>query len=545
MRHIERRETWQVISISVLVLALSSVPYLLGYFASDADWKFGGLVIDLDDGYSHLAKMQQGAANGWRYHILFTPEEHPGAYLNTFYVGLGHLSSAFDLSVFQTYQLARLVCGLGLLASAYVFVSSFLEIREQRLTAFLLICFSSGLGWLVLLTGSPTLRGLSPMDFWLMEAYTFFTLMTFPHVSAAVALLLIFFLLALDCWRSFRVGRLLLSSLVLLAICVIQPFMALLVDVALGSYWVFLLVLRKRVPGREALSLITWALVPLPSSIYYFRAFSGDPVFRAWANQNILPSPPPTYLILGYGAVLILAIVGAALAVRRQWERMLFPVAWFMSSLVLMYAPFTLQRRMLEGLHIPLCTLATVGLFEYLVPATLRSRWLQKLRQWRGYTRQGLRRLLVFTVVMSTVPSSLLLVARASALVVQADSALFYRATEIEAMDWLANNTRPQDTVLASYEVGRGIPGRIGHRVFMGHFIETVEVQRKQMLTASFFQADSTDESRRSMLKEYSIHYVFHGPRERQLGDFEAPAADYLSPVYRNSDVTIYRVGTP
>ncbi|HEM61480.1 MAG TPA: hypothetical protein ENO24_04245 [Chloroflexi bacterium] len=542
MPEIERRQLWQVICISVLVMALSSVPYLLGYLASDADWKFGGLVIDLDDGHSHLAKMQQGAANGWRYHILFTPEDHPGAYLNTFYVGLGQLSSACGLSVFQTYQLARLVCGLGLLVSAYVFVSSCLEIREQRLTAFLLICFSSGLGWSVLLTGSATLRGLSPMDFWLMEAYTFFTLMTFPHVSAAVALLLIFFLLALGYWRSFHVGRLLLSSLVLLAICVIQPFMVLLVDVVLGFYWVSLLVLHKRIPGREALSLMTWALVPLPPNLYYLQAFNGDPVFRAWAAQNILPSPPPTHLVLGYGIMLLLAIVGAALAIRRRSERMLFPIAWSMSSLLLMYAPFTLQRRMLEGVHIPLCILATVGLFEYLVPAILRSRWLQRLQLWHRYTRQGLRRLLVFAMVMSTVPSSLFLVARASVLAVQADSALFYRATEIEAMDWLASNTHPQATVLASYEVGRGIPGRIGHRVFMGHFIETVEVHRKRMLAAGFFQADTTDESRRSMLSEYGIRYVFHGPSEKEMGQFDPSGAPYLKAVYRNELVTIYMV---
>ncbi|MGB9299377.1 MAG: hypothetical protein WCD51_02160, partial [Anaerolineae bacterium] len=110
-----RREILGVVGIAIVVVAISSVPYLLGYLSATQDTEFGGFLIDLDDSYSHLAKMQQGVWDGWRYRILFTPEEHPGAYLNTFYVALGKLSVLLHLSLIQTYQLARLICGLALL----------------------------------------------------------------------------------------------------------------------------------------------------------------------------------------------------------------------------------------------------------------------------------------------------------------------------------------------------------------------------------------------------------------------------------------------
>jgi hypothetical protein len=540
-----RREILQATGIAAVVVTVSSLPYLLGYLSAAPGTEFGGFVIDLDDCYSHLAKMQQGAGDGWVYRILFTPEEHPGAYLNTFYIAQGKLSAALHLSLIATYQLARLVTGLAMLVCAYLFISVSLQTREARLTAYLLVCFSSGLGWLVLLlTRSSTLLGLSPMDFWLMEAYTFFTVLTFPHTSAAVALLLAFFLLALRYLETFQPRTLLWSALALLGLCVIHPFMALVVDVALGVYWTLILLIRQRTPRREFLAILTWALTPLPLIAYYLWAFASDPVFRYWSAQNILPTPPFIHLTSGYGLVLLLGILGAIRVVRRKNERQLFLVAWASSALLLAYAPFAIQRRMVEGLHVPLCILATIGLLELLLPALLKSDWLARFARWRGYRREGLRRFLVFSAIIATFPSSLYLLIGASSMALGHHPGLFHGLREIEAIDWFKDNTERTDTVLASYDIGGLIPARTGNRVFMGHFIETVQLERKRELAASFFQANTSDDFRRALLTEYGIHYVFHGPAERQLGDFDPSTFDYLTPAYRNPEVTIYRVGS-
>ena len=539
-----RREILAVVAIAAVVVAISAVPYLLGYLSATPDTEFGGFVIDLDDSYSHLAKMQQGVWDGWRYRILFTPEEHPGAYLNTFYVALGKLSVLLHLSLIQTYQLARLTCGLALLVTSYAFLSLFLKSREGRLVAYLLICFSSGLGWLVLLTGSATLAGLSPIDFWLMDAYTFFAILTFPHLTAAMTLLVLLSLLAVWLVESSRLWPLLVGSLALVGLVVIQPFAAALVDGILAVYWALLFLRRHRPPLREALAFAVWALVPLPLLAYYYKAFIGDPVFQSWSAQNILPSPPFVHLLVGYGLVVLLAIWGMVHVIRHGGERALLLIAWVGSALLLAYLPFALQRRMVEGLHIPLCVLATVGLFEYALPALMRMSWVQRLAAWRQYQAPGLRRLLLFSAVALTVPSSLYLLLGSSLAAIHHDPSLYYGLGETEAVDWLGSNTERTDTVLASYAIGRLIPARAGNRVFVGHFIETVEVERKRELTALFFNSDTSDGFRHTLLSEYGIRYVFHGPRERQLGDFEPSTCECLLPAYRNSEVTIYRVDT-
>ncbi len=542
MSEIPRRELAHATVIAMLVVSLSSVPYLIGYLSAAPGTVFSGFVVDLDDCSSHLAKMQQGSWDGWTYRILFTPEDHPGAILNTFYVGLGKLASLLGFSLIQIYQLARLACGLGLLLTAYLFIASFVEGRERRLTAFLLVCLSSGLGWLVLLIGSPTLAGLSPIDFWLMEAYTFFTIFTFPHMAAAVALLLLFFVLALRDLAAPRIPLLLSSVVALLALCAIQPFMALLVDAALAAYWVLLVWARREVPWREGLTLCTWGVVPLPLIAYYLRAFDIDPVFRSWSAQNILPSPPVLHLALGYGIVLALAALGAVFVIRQRNEKRLFLVAWVTIGLLLMYVPFKLQRRMVEGLHVPLCVLATVGLLDYVVPTALRARWMERIAEWRGYEAKGFRRFLVFLLIAATLPSTLFLVADSSVRALDSGSALFYTTGEIEAIHWLKYNTLRTDTVLASYEMGRLIPARAGNRVFMGHFIETVEVNHKKILANTFFQSQTSNGFRLELLEEYNISYVLHGPSEARMGDFDPSAATYLSLSYSNDEVEVYRV---
>jgi hypothetical protein len=500
MSDFKRREILAVVGMAIVVVAISTVPYALGCLAAGPELEFGGFLIDLDDSYSYVSAMQQGIGGGWRYQVLYTPEDHPGAYLHTFYILLGKLSVPMGLSPTEMYHLCRLCCALALLLAAYLFLSLFLQTPQVRLAALSLIGFSSGLGWVVLLTGSTTVRGLSPMDFWLTDAYTFFTLFTFPHSSAAVALLLVFFFMAVRYVETPRLRTLLLAGVTLVCLSVIHPFTSLLVDGVLAAYWILLLLHRREVPRGEAAAFAVWVLMPAPLVVYYSSAFTSDPVLANWAAQNILPSPPVTFLLLGYGVLCPLALGGGVRTLQRWDERRTLLVAWVLAALILLYVPFSLQRRMLEGLHVPVCILATIGLFECMAPQVAKSGLTSRVARWRGYTNQGLTNLILFSVIVAIFPSSLWIVAAGSASVFTHDPELFSQREEVEAIDWMGQNTASTDTILASYTVGRYVPARIGHRVFMGHFHETVQLKDKLRLAASFFREETSDRDRRLLL---------------------------------------------
>jgi len=361
-----------------------------------------------------------------------------------------------------------------------------------------------------------------------MDAYTFFTILTFPHSAAAVALLLLFLSLALRHIETPRLWTLTLGIVSLLCVCIIHPFTALLVDGILLVYWVFLAMHRRSVPRREGLSSAVWVLAPLSLIAYYQSAFIGDPVLANWSIQNILPSPPVTHLLLGYGILSPLALAGAIHLIREGQERRLLLVAWVVAAVVLLYVPFTLQRRMVEGLHVPLCILATVGLFAYLVPQVTRSVLAQRFARWRGYGSEGLQRLFLFSIIVAAFPSKIYLVAGHSAAVLSHRPTLYYERDEVEAVGWLRENTSATDTVLASYRIGRYVPARAAKRVFIGHFHKTVRLEEKERLADTFYQDMSGDEARLRLLSKYGIRYVFRGPEERQVGDLDPSTCEFL-----------------
>ena len=110
------------------------------------------------------------------------------------------------------------------------------------------------------------------------------------------------------------------------------------------------------------------------------------------------------------------------------------------------------------------------------------------------------------------------------------------------ALDWLGEQTGWNETVLAGPETGNPIPGRIGHRVVIGHWIETVDYSGKLESVSRFYSTGMSNAERIDLLNRWGVAYVFFGPEEQGIGDFYPDAVDYLVPVYRNDVCAVYRV---
>jgi uncharacterized membrane protein len=153
-----------------------------------------------------------------------------------------------------------------------------------------------------------------------------------------------------------------------------------------------------------------------------------------------------------------------------------------------------------------------------------------------------LRRFIVTIIVLVTVPSNLLLLLGNSLEVAKCEPPIFHDVEELEAINWLKENTSHQDIVLSSYETGNLIPARSGNRVFLGHGSETIRLEEKRLIVEKFFKSKTSDAYRVGILKDYKISYVFFGPRERGLGDFEPGGKPYLSEVFSNGSYILFEV---
>lgn len=509
-----------------LVVLVSTIPYLAGYLAQTPEARFGGVLLDRPDYHSHLAKMWQGYRGRWEYRLLFTPEEHEGACLQTFYIALGHLARLFGLGLPLTYQIARVAFGFLMLLSVYRFIARFVPSVRTRRVAFLLATTASGLGWLMEAVAPTPPGGISPMDFWLLDGFTYLAVLTSPHFCVAIGLLLAVFLLLLGRPDGPSPGKAALAVLASLALGIVHPYALLLSDLLPALYWSVEGLRTRRVVWRGLATVAVMAGAQAPLLAYDLWVFRTQPVFAGWAVQNVTLSPPPHIYLQGYGILLALGAIGVATQTHQGRQGLAFPLLWIGAVAVLAYLPWNLQRRFLEGVQVPLGSLAGIGLV-----------WLVE----RGLASERGRRLALAGTVALAMVSNLYLTAGLTLAAAVRAPALFWPADLVAAVDWLGKNTAPEETVLSGPDVGNLIPARIGHRVVMGHGMETVDYKGKREAVERFFSTTISDGERLSLLEKWGVVWVFYGPEERGMGGFDPRAVPWLEPAFRSRETVVYR----
>jgi hypothetical protein len=551
--HVTRREWLWALAWAAAALLLSSVPYLLGAALSSDARVFGGFVLGVEDMYSYLAKMGEGARGAWLFHIVYTSEPHPGALFFLFHLLLGKVAAIaaglggwrLTETMVVVYHVARVVFGVLLLLTVYRFAAMFTALRAMRRLAFLIVAFSGGLGWLLLLMGQPNWLGSSPVDLILPEGFTFLVLYALPHIALGRTLLLAGFIvlwntLSPDSSPQPGKGRWLLAGLFWLAMGLIVPFYVAVAWAAAGAAWLAVTFRRRAIVWAETVQTALACLVASPIVIYSLIVFTINPVMRQWSAQNLILSPHPLHYVMGYALVGVLAILGAVYVLRRRDARSvtLRLVAWAVAIPLLLYLPFNLQRRLIEGWQIPLAILAALGLARYALPAWRRTPLVRWLIRFPRYSARGLTRWAVTLILLAMIPTNILLVGSGTLAVLARAAPIFRDGGEVRALDWLAARATYDDVVLSSYEVGNYIPARVGARVYIGLGTETARIEDKRILMQRFFDPSTSDEWRGRFLHDEGITYVFATPAEH----FSPGNAGSLLPIYWAEGYAIYRV---
>jgi hypothetical protein len=519
---ISKKEWSWVITWTIVILAISCLPYLIAWIAAPPGYQFSGIVSNPLDGSSYLGKMRQGWLGAWRFHLTYTPETHNGAYIFLFYLALGHLARLLRLPLAVVYHAARVLAGSVLLIAVYDFLSHLTANQRERRLAFWLVSTSAGLGWL------GAALGAFPIDLWVPEAFAFYSLAINPHFPLAIALMLI--VVASVLWPREGIWRWLVPGLVALLLAIVQPFALIPVYVTLALY----MLLRARMesswqpPGLAA--ALGAFLFSAPVLVYDYWVYTTNPALSVWAAQNVTPSPPIWDVMLGYGLVGFLSLLGGVGVVRdRDWGGLAL-AAWGGGCLILAYLPFSLQRRFITGLGLPLAMLASLAVTRWLWPRLSASR----------------ERLVSLLVVGASSIGTLFLLAVLSVGALNRDpqgglfSRLYLSRDELAAMEWLLDKAR-DEVVLASPRTGMFLPGWAGVRVVMGHPFETIDAETKERQVEAFFQCELSADEWQQIQSAYQIHYVFVGPAERALEGDEV-CLDDLVPAFRQGEVTIYRL---
>jgi hypothetical protein len=509
------------VSLAVVIAALA--PYLLAERLAHPG-VFTGFLINPLDGFSYLAKMRQGADGSWSFHLPYSSEPGPGAFIFTFYLFLGHVARWLNIPLLPVYYAARLIAGFAMFSLAYLFYDLVFEKKHLKWTATLLTMFGSGLGWLAV----PF--GIQASDLSIPESIPFLTAYTNAHFPFAATVLLCAVLSVFMKERTRLRGLAALICGMLLGI--VLPFSLISLTIGLGIWLVWegfhqgwnglTAFLRKY--STHLIPYLALILGALPWLIYDLWLARYHPSLSFWNAQNVTPSPPVIDYVIGYGLILVLAILGITRTGTRGQSRDRLFLSWALSNFILLYMPLNFQRRLTLGLFFPLAGLAVLG--------------LERIAGERAKFRATLILLLVLSV-----PSNLLVIGAGISGVQRQDPSVIHLPGELEGYAWIDENTPSGSLILASPEVGNRLPAFADVRVLYGHPFETPYANVQLSLVESLYAWEGSTEEAIHLIDHLDLDYVFFGERERALGQPEWMERFPL--VYESQGVEIFEVAFP
>jgi hypothetical protein len=527
------RIEWFPILLGILFITMISVPYLVAFQAAGESHRFGGFLLNPIDGNSYLAKMQQGFDGRWRFVLPFTNEQGEGAYLFLFYIALGHLARLVGSSTVLIFHLARVVCATLLVISLWHFFKQVFTLKAVLRLAFGLALFASGMGWLA------ASFGIFSADFWVAEGYPFLSAYANPHFPLGMAIMLWF--LAPGSKKEIEgVNRLSGVQIICfifagLVLAISMPFGVVIALVVMAATCVWDLLreggssvkrsnlldrvkfdLLHTVTGQKLLILV---FSGLPVLIYQYWVTQQDQYFAAWNAQNLTETPPVLDMLIATSPLLLAAIWGSYYAFKSDEPGASTLLVWAIVGILLIYLPWSLQRRFITGLMVPVAGLAAIVL----------DRLIQRKRI--------IGIIVTIAMLVLMLPTNLMILLGGFQAVASKAESIYLTRAENDSLMWLKDHTSEHAVILASPEMGLYIPAYTGRKVWYGHPYETPKALQMENELLAYFSGQKSDFTQNLL---DSSDYLLYGKRERSLG--EVNIGDEFELIFESGDSRIYRI---
>ncbi len=518
--HITPTEWRWVIFVGSALVILAFVPFLwVGLSgANNNQWQFMGVLNNYIDGATYLSKMMQGYEGSLLIHFRHTSEPHNAIFIQIIYPLLGQLARLVSIPPIALFHATRVVASLIMYMALYHLAATIWPRRRSRRIFFIVASIGSGLGWLlVILTGDP---GRVP-DLVIPEMYPFYSSLVNVHFPLTLAFLALITSVMIVTFRpgstenpSMNNGGLLVGvgsfALSLLYPQSLVPFAV----AAIGL--VGLRTVRHRhISMRDVRWLLVLILPALPLAAYYFAIVNYNFAAAEWNRQNITPSPSFIILVVGLGVPLLMALPGIWRSIRRfEPDGDQFMLVWLAAMLIAMYLPTNTQRRFGVAMMLPIAYFATRALEGF---------WFEFVnRRWRY-------RLLIAVVPVMTMTYVLILMGNLTV-----NSGPFLQRDYVAAFQWLKEQGRTDEVVLAAPDVSAWIPGWTGDRVVYGHPFETLNAVTKEQQVENWFSGADCGQ----IVEQYDVRYILIGPQELALGTTKC--TEGLQPAFTYNSITIY-----
>lgn len=532
MHEIPLREQRIARCILITLLLAISLPYLFAALITPSNLAWSGLLFSVDDQNVHLSWARQVQDGAFFLRDLFTTEplttgQRP-LFFNLYPLLMGWLAKLTTLNVVIIYHIVRVAAAGVALWQFHLLTLAVTRYEDRysraRIIALFLLAFTAGAGFLgTIWTNYAQYFDLIDRpegDFPLMPE-AFFSLSAFilPVNMISMGLLAFLYRKVLEKKGALPVF---IAALVLSNIHTYDA-LPLVVIVFLWSVWGHYRGDKARF--KVGAALIAGAILPV---IYQVIVFRNSEEFRLKAITLTLP-PPLIHLALSLSPLLIFLPWTRRALRELPGARLMF--LWVVVTFTMIYAPaslFPFARKMIEGIHLPLCILAALGA-SVLLDRIASS----KKRQW-----------IAGAVLLSLTLSPLQCLWWIKNNFEENNSSRWKYAmppvsvTQGEAGALRTLNAQQGDgAVLCLIFLGSFVPRAANKPVYMGHWAETLYFGKKLNTGLRFYRGEMSLEEARAFLQSNHIRWVVQGPFERNMGHDRMPWRELgLRPIYTGGD---------
>ncbi|OGY89408.1 MAG: hypothetical protein A3B30_02035 [Candidatus Komeilibacteria bacterium RIFCSPLOWO2_01_FULL_52_15] len=529
--------------VAALFLILTNVVYLRLYLQTPPGYVYSGVGLEAAaDKFVYFSMIEQGKEGKLFMRNTHTLEPQRGLLFSPQWLAVGMTSRFMNINTRLAYHLARIILTVPFLIVMFFFIGKlFTHLHYRVLAASTLLL--PGTGWLYLLI-RPEIATYThhwlfnfnkiPIDLYVPEFLTLINFMQSPLFLLSYTLIALLFYVCIANLEHPRLGLSYILGGASLFLVLMHPYDGVLLMAITGSWMVF-----EIMRTRTLISL--WFVVPIffgtvLAYLYHALVFFSEPALAGWLAQNITVSPALNTLLLPFGFVGLLALLGVVLLFRAKnrtaaWNMAL---AWFLTPFLLVYLPLDINRRFTNTWYL---AAGLVAIYAF-------------SRIWDRYG--GRRTVQVFFALIGLIS--------VSGLAFQIDRSLYYKprpeevyAYYLDPIIWsgiqFANHTfTSSDRILPNNpNVGLFVHAYSSGGLFYGHQHQSINFDLKEEQATWFFNGSDTQTARRrkmEFLAEQRIDYILVYKPVGQRGDW-LRAEGGVAPVFENEALVIYHVTQP
>jgi hypothetical protein len=377
------------------------------------------------------------------------------------------------------------------------------------------------------------------------EAFTFSSALIFPLFIASIGLLMLVYLLVVRAQETGKIKYALGACGGAAVLTNFHTYDAIPLNITLLLWAVYSIWQQRQSEQKTKLAWLAPLLAilgTLPPLLYQVLVFRNSIEFQVKAQTPTLP-PPLIEILSSYAPLVIFAIPGVFVACRHPRARLM--LLWAVVTLTVIYAPVSFARKMIEGMHLPLCFLAATGIVVF------ASRIRPRLPRIAAVAVCGL--ICCFSTMYFMLWIFQNMADNNAARLKVLMPPLYLTKGDAGALRFLAQpEQRSNGAVLCMNLVGNYLPAAPGKFVYVGHWAETLHFWDDKTKTGkigevqNFYLRRMPAAEALQWMHDNHIDYVIDGFYEKGMFVPEnQPTMPQLlgwKPIYSENGTQVYRV---